>query len=455
MKLKIKLPLLFLLMLVTLVFLFLGIRMYTVEKLFPGYKDFDDDLENLFPGYKDYDNDNENIADGVAALYPDQEGIAAYLRRVSNVQNVSLKLYNQDASVVLLSYLKPHDDYDDEALKNFWIPVKTSQHRLVYFLEIERSRQWGQNSKEQFMLFFWLLMILIAAIFAGLTVYFHFSITRPILTLNTRLKSVNIGHSFTSLYSKRKDELGELYYYFNEMQERLHQAHQEQVDMIAAIAHDLRTPLTTINGFVELLTLQQNLSESDKQEYYELILKKSKHMVDLINYFLAFTKDELELEVIDKEPVPVLKLFESIAAEYETELSGLDYRLNWRHSFDSNQVVMINEPMIRRVFGNLFSNTLRYGEKKDLQIYLSGYPDREGDYAHFQVEDNGVGVPEEDLSFLFQKFFTVDKSRKNKSGGTGLGLASCKSIIEHHGGQISAFHSRYGGLAVRFTIPLI
>ena len=109
--------------------------------------------------------------------------------------------------------------------------------------------------------------------------------------------------------------------------------------------------------------------------------------------------------------------------------------------------------MIRRVFGNLFSNTLRYGAKKELQIYLSGYP--EGDYAHFQVEDNGVGVPAQDLTFLFQKFFTVDKSRKNKSGGTGLGLASCKSIIEHHGGQISAFLSQYGGLGIRFTIPLI
>ncbi len=114
---------------------------------------------------------------------------------------------------------------------------------------------------------------------------------------------------------------------------------------------------------------------------------------------------------------------------------------------------MINEPMIRRVFGNLFSNILRYGERTELQIYLSVYP--EGDYAHFQVEDNGVGVPDQDLDSLFQKFFTVDKSRENKSGGTGLGLASCKSIIEHHGGQISAFRSQYGGLGIRFTIPLI
>jgi signal transduction histidine kinase len=436
-KLKIKLPLLFLLMLVTLAFLLVIIRLNMLDK--------------AFPSYKNYAADNQQIADQVAALYPDRKGIAAYLRRISNTQKVSVKLYNQDASTVLVSYLKPHDD--DETLKNYWVPVRTAQRRLVFFLEIMRSRQLASNSKAQLMLFLWLLLFLIAAIFAALAVYFHFSITRPIQTLNSRLKSVNIGHSFTTLYSKRKDEIGELYHNFNEMQERLHQAHREQVGMIAAIAHDLRTPLTTINGFVELLTLQKDLSERDKQEYYELILKKSKHMVDLICYFLAFTREELELEAIEKQASPVLELFESIVAEYETELSGLNYRLDWSHSFKPSQYVMINGSMIRRVFGNLFSNALRYGAKDGLQIYLSGYA--KGDYAHFQVEDNGMGVPEEDLSSLFQKFFTVDKSRKNRSGGTGLGLASCKSIIEHHGGQISAFHSQYGGLGIRFTIPLI
>lgn len=439
MKLKIKLPLLFLLMLITLALLLVAVRVYTMDK--------------LFPGYKDYAADNKIIADRVAALYLDQQGIDTYLRQISNSQNISLKLYNHDASAVILSYLKPYDEYDDKALKNFWLPVKTPQNHLVYFLEIERVLQWKQNSREQLMLFLWLMLFLIAAIFAALAVYFHFSITRPIQILNARLKGVNIGHSFPSLYLERKDEIGELYHYFNEMQARLHQAHREQVDMIAAIAHDLKTPLTTINGFVELLTLQKELSESDKQEYYELILKKSKHMVDLINYFSAFTRDELKLEAIDKQPVQVLKLFESIVAEYETELSGFNYRLASSHSFNTNQVVMINEPMIRRVLGNLFSNILRYGERKELQIYLSAY--QEGDYAHFQVEDNGVGVPAQDLNSLFQKFFTVDKSRENKSGGTGLGLASCKSIIEHHGGQISAFHSPYGGLGIRFTIPLI
>lgn len=296
------------------------------------------------------------------------------------------------------------------------------------------------------------LFVVAGLVFAILTMYFHFNIIKPIQILKIKLKSVNRGRTITSLYSKRKDEIGELYNHFNEMEERLHQARKEQIDMIAAIAHDLKTPLTTINGFVELLAMQKNLSEREKQEYYELILKKSKYIAELVNGFSTFTRDELELETIDMKPVEALKLFENIAAEYEIELSGLEYELKWKNSFNSKHIIMINEHMMRRVFGNLFSNAVRYGERKDLKIYMSAYI--HGHYACFQVEDNGPGVPDKDLSSLFLKFFTVDKSRQNKNGGTGLGLASCKSIIEHHGGEISAFQSDCGGLGIRFTLPL-
>ncbi|MCZ8513709.1 hypothetical protein O9H85_14960 [Paenibacillus filicis] len=167
-----------------------------------------------------------------------------------------------------------------------------------------------------------LLSILMGLMFVVLTVYFHFSITKPIQILNLRLTKVNIRHSRTPLQSRRKDEIGELYNHFNEMEERLYQAHREQVDMITAIAHDLKTPLTTITGFLELLSLQKNLTESEKQEYYELIIKKSKHMVELIDAFSMFTKNELMLETIDMKPVEAHRFFKNIASEYETELSA-------------------------------------------------------------------------------------------------------------------------------------
>uniref|UniRef100_UPI002FC589FA sensor histidine kinase n=1 Tax=Halalkalibacter lacteus TaxID=3090663 RepID=UPI002FC589FA len=185
-----------------------------------------------------------------------------------------------------------------------------------------------------------LLSVLMGLMFIVLIVYFHFNITKPIQILNKRLTQVNIGHSRTSLYSRRNDEIGELYNHFNEMEERLYQAHKEQVDMIAAIAHDLKTPLTSITGFVELLSIQKNLTEREKQEYCALTIKKAKYMAELIDAFSAFTKDELTLETIDMKSVEAYTLFENIASEYEIELSGLDYKLKWRHSFIQKQFIM-------------------------------------------------------------------------------------------------------------------
>lgn len=151
-------------------------------------------------------------------------------------------------------------------------------------------------------------------------------------------------------------------------------------------------------------------------------------------------------------PVKATELFADIAFEYEYELAGLDIELVCRHSFTDSIWLTVNEPMLRRVFGNLFSNAVRYGGKPDLKVYMTGYL-REH-HAYFQIEDNGIGVPDQDMSSLFLKFFTVDPSRQIRKGGLGLGLASCKSIIEHHGGEITASSSEYGGLGIRFSLPL-
>ncbi|CCC85328.1 sensor histidine kinase [Paenibacillus polymyxa M1] len=289
-------------------------------------------------------------------------------------------------------------------------------------------------------------------IFIILIMYIYFFIEKPIGLLNTRLERINIVHPLPPLALRSNDEIGDLYNHFNKMEKRLQLAHKEQTDIIAAIAHDLKAPLTSINGFAELLAMQKGLSENEKQEYYELIQKKSKYMAELINDFVSFTKEKQDLESMTVKPVDASKLFENIALEYEYELSGLDCELVYKHLFTGNVMLMVNEIMIGRVFGNLFSNVVRYGRKNELKVYMTGYS--QGSYAYIEIEDNGTGVPDKDISSLFLKFFTVDKSRQIENGGIGLGLASCKSIIEHHGGEIYAYSSEYGGLGIKFSLPL-
>jgi signal transduction histidine kinase len=282
--------------------------------------------------------------------------------------------------------------------------------------------------------------------------YIYFFIEKPIRLLNTRLERINIVHPLPPLALRSNDEIGDLYNHFNNMEKRLQLAHKEQTDMIAAIAHDLKAPLTSINGFAELLAMQKGISENEKQEYYELLQKKSKYMAELINDFVSFTKEKQALEAMTLKAVEASQLFENIAQEYKYELSGLGYELVCKSLFTANTILMVNEIMIGRVFGNLFSNAVRYGGKSELKVYMTGYSQEA--YAYFEIEDNGIGVPDSDLSSLFLKFFTVDKSRQIENGGIGLGLASCKSIIEYHGGEIYAYSSEYGGLGIRFSLPI-
>ena len=292
-------------------------------------------------------------------------------------------------------------------------------------------------------------IVFLGVSFAVLSIYLHFKITKPIRILNERLESASM-EQFSPLPNDRKDEIGTLYSQFNKMEDRLRQSREEQLGRIAAIAHDLKTPLTSINGFMELLSTRRDISEQDKQEYYELVLKKSQQIGALINTFSAFAKQEFELETLDKQPTDVLRLFKNIIEEYDVELSGLGFALKWENKFVQNTFAMIDESAIRRAFGNLFSNAVRYGRKNDLCVYLSGYADR--GRVCFQIEDNGIGVQDELLSLLFQKFYTVDKARQSENGGTGLGLAISKSIVEHHGGTIQAFRSSHGGLGTLNTV---
>ncbi len=441
MKLKIKLPLMFLLVFIIVIF-FIGIY---AKNVVGGNVPFTStELK------KRHTAEYQKIADQVSVLYPNMNKINDYLKQIFESHNISIILHNSDLSRELLSYQKSPDK---SWITNYWIPVRTSNTEIQFFLEIERPIGIEDTLMDpEYIKMFVPLPIFIFVIFIFLIIYFHFNITKPLQLLNKGMEKINIRRNFTPLYSSRKDEIGNLYNYFNEMVKKLHSTRKEQNDMIAAIAHDLKTPLTSINGFVELLATHKNLTQEEKQEYYNLIQKKSKHITELVNYFSTFTKEELELDAMTTKPVDVLKFFENIAEEYEAELSGLGYKLNWHHSFPENLLLRIDEHMIRRVFGNLFSNTVRYSGKEALKVYMSGYV--KGPYAYFKIEDNGIGVSDNDITSLFHKFFTVDKSRQSEKGGTGLGLASCKSIIEHHGGDILAFHSKYGGLGIRFSLPL-
>lgn len=440
MKLKIKLPLLYsalTLLLSLLIAIF--IKEFLIGKA----------ISSIIETQRTLIIGDKVLSEQIGLMYPDMEAIHGYLEQSAQQGHITVIL--MDSRLKEIRAYPMQSDIGHST--TWWYEVKDGSGQTVLFLQVMRKIDpQSIVLKTIFQEAFVFLMIALACLFVLLNLYMHFDVTKPIQRLNKRLAKIRGSSIGGELRVSRKDEIGELYRYVREMELRLRQSNQEQVDMIAAITHDIKTPLTSVNGFIELLLTEDSLTEEQRKDYIRLVDKKSRHLTQLISEFSAYTRNELLLPSIALKPTGAKRFFESVANEYEPELAGLEATLLWESSFKGTELIAMDEPMVRRVFANLFSNAVRYARVEELKVSLRGFV-KEGE-AVFVLEDNGVGVPVASLPLLFQRFFTVDQSRQSEHGGTGLGLASCKSIVERHGGEIIAYRSPLGGLGVRFSIPL-
>ena len=227
------------------------------------------------------------------------------------------------------------------------------------------------------------------------------------------------------------------------------------------ISHDLRTPLTSIQGYVEAI-LDGIVSEPEQQKKY---LKRVIDRVSSINYMVQELTNLSQLESrqlkLNCRPVPLKSFIKNV-----TEKSSLDLRSanitsrtndftageDTANRIDQPQV-MVDMEQIDRVFTNLFSNAIKYTpEEGSIDLNFALTSDR--NELLIEVSDTGIGIPPEDLSHIFERFYKATKSRQANYKGKGLGLAIVKEIVEYHGGNIRVDSELGKGTRVFFTLPL-
>ncbi|MDP5276022.1 sensor histidine kinase [Chengkuizengella axinellae] len=443
MKLKFHIPLLFLI--IEIIFFFLALVYMRVDVRDKLAFEFDESNEQFIQRHEEVIKEVEN-------LYPDQQRIQNYLYQLANQEQWIIKINDPTFEKVLFEF----NNLDTELFtKESWLPVKSPQDdNIVLFISIQRKLDEFIEVSYQFAIDLFIFVVITHfMIFLLLTLYFHEKITGPITKLIHRFKKVNLHRKIPSEEVSRKDEIGELYQRFNELETRLQSIYGEQIDMVTSIAHDLKTPLTSINGFLEVVISSNMQSKEQKDEYIKLVQKKALFMTELVNQFSDFSRSEIALQEMERGIVPLKPFFESIGEEYEAELLGMDYTFRWKHDFSEELNIIGNEKFLRRLFANLISNSIRYANNEELKVSMIGTVKENS--IMITIEDNGIGVSESDLPYLFQKFYTVDKSRQREKGGTGLGLAIAKSIVEGHGGKVVAYQSeKLGGLGIKIILPL-
>ncbi|MGN0465273.1 MAG: sensor histidine kinase [Lachnospiraceae bacterium] len=241
---------------------------------------------------------------------------------------------------------------------------------------------------------------------------------------------------------KGKDEISQIAYALNEMQVKLktnqeikQQAEQTKDELITNVAHDLRTPLTSIIGYLDLVRRDAILTPEQQKKYIGIAYDKSKSLERLIEALFDYTRYDKQKVVIRPKKIDFCQFIMQISEEFYPSFS--EKQIECKMEIPKHPIyVNVDGELMARAIGNLISNAIKYGaDGKQVRMKIEK---TENNKVKFSIINYGKVISEKDLEQIFDKFYRVEQSRSAKTGGTGLGLAIAKNIVKLHDGTIQA-----------------
>ena len=302
---------------------------------------------------------------------------------------------------------------------------------------------------------FVLLAVVLTNIF--LSRFITHMILKPLRILRGGAKEIADGNLEFQIDYHRPDEFGEVCKEFDEMRWHLKDSVETQLkyeqyrrELIVGISHDLRTPLTSIKGYVEGLKDGIANTEEKKQRYYDAIHTRALDIEALVDSFSMLAELENNQYQYKLEPVNIDVYLRQVMQEYQEEAK--QKKLVFLYDNQSVQTrVKIDIQEMNRVFRNLFENSVKYRKKDESVIRIQ--IESHDKILQIRVADDGPGVPDDELMHIFNSFYRGDKSRTNAASGSGLGLAIAKRIVEGNHGAIRAYNEN--GLVMLITLPVV
>jgi two-component system phosphate regulon sensor histidine kinase PhoR len=228
---------------------------------------------------------------------------------------------------------------------------------------------------------------------------------------------------------------------------KIRQLESMRRDFVANVSHELKTPLTSIKGFVETILDGALDDRETAKKFLTIIYQEAERLNHLIHDLLDISKLESGQIEVNRKPIKIKPLIDDILASLENQVTDKNITLIKEIKAD---ILMGDEDLIQEVIINLLDNAIKYSPAGGT-VSLGTEPSKTG--VCFYVQDTGIGIPKESLPRLFERFYRVDKGRSREMGGTGLGLAIVKHIIERHGGKITVTSEFGKGSRFAFVIP--
>lgn len=298
-----------------------------------------------------------------------------------------------------------------------------------------------------------LVVIVFLVVFFYLFYWFTRRKTRYITELADSLLVISKGELKHRVTERGADELGSLSRNINQMAEALEtniererKAEKTKNELITNVSHDLRTPLTSVIGYLRLLKDKPG-GDAEQQEYTRIAYEKAEHLKRLVEDLFEYTTLNNREVPLYKQTLCLNELLEQLVEEYVPQAEKRE--MIFHKQLPAERVfVSIDPEKFVRVLENLLSNAIKYGSKPgSIDISLA----REEENVHLVVANRANHLPREELGRLFERFYRVEQSRSQHTGGSGLGLAIVKSIVELHGGKIWA-ESADGVISFHITL---
>lgn len=309
---------------------------------------------------------------------------------------------------------------------------------------------------ENYSIFLIIFTVISIILIAGTGIFFLQGILKPLKKLQKAAWEIERGNLDCIIAYDQEDEFNMLFVQFDRMRMRLkdllwQQVEQEKTrtELIASIAHDLKTPITSIQGYSQALLDGVATSKNKEEKYLKTIMTKAGDLNRMADTLYSFSRLELNQMTLETERIPAYFIGETLASEDMVLRPSLAFEISNQVSHDAYIDVDIGQ--IRRIFGNIIQNSIKYKKYSMAHIWFYAYENENN--VLFRFEDNGIGVDEKHLDKIFDRFFRSDEARQNTGNGSGLGLSICKQSVKAMHGQIWARQNERGGLSIFLSFP--
>lgn len=301
------------------------------------------------------------------------------------------------------------------------------------------------------------MVVIIIVTSSVIITWLYRSIIRPINKLRLATDNIKNGNLDFEIDTKSKSEFSDLLRDFDDMRCRLRDNVNEKLkadansrEMISNISHDLKTPITAIKGYVEGIRDGVATTDEKREKYIRTIYNKACEMDRLIDELTFYSRIDSDKIIYNFQKINVADYFADCVGDIRLELDELNYVLEYDSSVSQKTCIIADPEQMKRVINNIVGNSIKYMDKKDGVISFVIKEDE--DNVYFDIKDNGAGISENNLPYVFDRFYRGDVSRNSKKGGSGIGLSIVKKIVSDHGGEVGAESVEGEGTTIKIVM---